>query len=213
VPADSGRPCASKETTKADPRPRLLSARSNPWGEIREFWSPWGKGEWAIGTEITPVPRLVSGFDEGCSTGKDPPQGWSGRQAMAGSSGSLGLAGWTEWVGGTLGRWKGAWKGRPSGEARNVWVRAPSFWWREPVRGPGVGGAPARTGKVQSQREPGRALTGPPDRSMFSGCLLEKPSNTLLQTKDLDLPVPSGPHSARKGSVADTVPDAHPQVQ
>ncbi len=57
-------------------------------------------------------------------------------------------------------------RGHPSGEVRKVWVRPPSFWRREGQSQAGAGrrsqsqrapgaGAPARTGKVQSQRRAG----------------------------------------------------------
>jgi hypothetical protein len=99
----------------------------------------------------------------------------------------------------------------PSGEARNQWVRAPSFlaagasqtarlWW----------GLLQRRERCNLRSSLGRTLTGPSSFPWSSGCLLEKPSNALLQTKTLESPVPGAkecrpvrpPHSAGRPPIS-----------
>lgn len=109
------------------------------------------------------------------------------------------------------GRWKGAWKGHPSGEARSQWVRAPSFLASgSQSNHPAVVGTAATTGKANLRSSLGRTLTGPSSFPWSSGCLLEKPSNALLQTKALESPVPAAkecrpvhpPHSAGRPPIS-----------
>ena len=111
------------------------------------------------------------------------------------------------------GTWKGSHGKGPihgsihRGWVRNVWVRCGCATPLLLVAGasqkaPSGVGIAARTGKVQSQREPGRVLTGPSREPLASRRLLEKPSNTLLHTSALDSPVPPQP-------VPQLVPAAH----
>jgi hypothetical protein len=112
---------------------------------------------------------------------------------------------WTKWVGGTLQNGREHGRGIPRGKrggcgcaplllAAGASHSARVEWGRLRVC--------CETGKVQSQGAPGQALTGPSSIPWPSGCLLENPSNTLLQTQTLDSPVPQlcpgGPRSANR---------------
>lgn len=116
-----------------------------------------------------------------------------------------------KWVGGTLAclaRWKGAWNGRPSGEARNVWVRAPSFWWREPVRRPGAGGPCCENGKGAISATAGPGAEWSARRAPCFLAVFSKNRRTrYCIPKPSTCPCPAVP--LRKGAGADTVPDAH----
>src|SRR5690606_29548249 len=87
---------------------------------------------------------------------------------------------------------KGAWKGHPSeGGAEPVGAAPLLSGSGSQSNRPAVVGTAATTGKANLRSSLGGTLTGPSSFPWSSGCLLEKPSNALLQTKARESPVPA----------------------